>query len=70
MECRGKRASLLFGIPKISISEDALSKKHMLLYFFKVATTKFMDNVKGNASRSLSSAEEKPKCEERPHYTV
>lgn len=70
MECREKRASLLFGIPKSSISEDALFKKHVLLYFFEVATTRFMDNVKDNASRSSSSAEEKHKFEERPHDTV
>lgn len=38
--------------------------------FFEVATTRFMDNVKDNASRSSSSAEEKHKFEERPHDTV
>lgn len=49
---------MLFGISKISISEDALFMKHMLLYFFEVATTRFMDNVKEKASKGSSTAEE------------
>ena len=49
---------MLFGISKISISEDALFMKHMLLYFFEVATTRFMDNVKEKASKRSSTAEE------------
>ena len=67
MECRGKRASLLFGIPKISISEDALFMKHTLLYFFEVVTTKFTDSVKENANKGSSLLKKPPKFEERPH---
>lgn len=58
MECRGKKSSLLFGIPKILISEDTLFMKNMLLYFFEVATTRFMDNIKENMSRGSSTAKE------------
>ena len=67
MECRGKRASLLFGIPKISISEDALFMKHTLLYFFEVVTAKFTDSVKENASKGSRVLKKPPKLEGRPH---
>lgn len=51
---------MLFGIPKISISEDTVFMKNTFLYFFffEVATTRFTDNIKENASSGSSTAKE------------
>lgn len=55
-----EEVQLAIGIPKIQLSEDTLFMKNMLLYFFEVATTSFMDNIEENMSRGSRPAKENP----------
>lgn len=56
----GRRPACYLKFQRSVQQRDTLFMKHMLFYFFffEVATTRFMGNVKENASRVSSSTEE------------